>query len=147
VHALPDFWLIDTKNPWLIVLASVVTITVAHAAVFTPLAAWFSEMFGSGLRYSGSSVGFRLGALVAGGPNPFIAIALPGRTRQPRAGRGARHGCAPGHHGLRIRRTRHVPTPHRPLTRGGRPVQSTCRSNGSAASWPVRCAAIERYPC
>jgi MHS family shikimate/dehydroshikimate transporter-like MFS transporter len=76
LFAFPYFMLIDTRSTWGILIASVVTISIAHSAVFSPLAAWFSEMFGTGVRYSGVSLGFQLGALVAGAPTPFVATAL-----------------------------------------------------------------------
>jgi MFS transporter, MHS family, shikimate and dehydroshikimate transport protein len=76
VLAYPFFWLVDTKQPVLIWLATVLIVGIAHAAVFAPLAAFFSELFGTGVRYSGVSIGFQLGALVAGAPTPFVAIWL-----------------------------------------------------------------------
>lgn len=76
VTALPYFWLTDTGNSVLVICGAILTISIAHAAVFTPLSAWFSEMFGAEVRYSGISIGFQLGALVAGAPTPFIAVAL-----------------------------------------------------------------------
>jgi MFS transporter, MHS family, shikimate and dehydroshikimate transport protein len=74
--AFPYFVMVGTTNPYLVVLATVLMIGVGHAAVFAPLSAFFSELFGTGVRYSGTSVGFQLGALVAGAPTPFIATAL-----------------------------------------------------------------------
>jgi MHS family shikimate/dehydroshikimate transporter-like MFS transporter len=74
--AFPYFVMVNTGNTALIIVATVLTVGVAHAAVFAPLAAMFAEMFGTGVRYSGVSVGFQLGALVAGAPTPFIATAL-----------------------------------------------------------------------
>lgn len=74
--AFPFFWLLDTRDGGAILVAMVIAIPLAHALVFTPLAAWFCEMFGTGVRYSGVSVGFQLGALVAGAPTPFLAAAL-----------------------------------------------------------------------
>ncbi|MDQ4115285.1 MAG: MHS family MFS transporter [Actinomycetota bacterium] len=76
LFAYPYFWLVDTGQPVLICIATLLTVGLAHAAVFAPLAAMFSEMFGTGVRYSGVSVGFQLGALLAGAPTPFIATAL-----------------------------------------------------------------------
>jgi metabolite-proton symporter len=76
LFAFPYFLLIDTGSTWGILIASVIAISIAHSAVFSPLAAWFAEMFGTGVRYSGVSLGFQLGALVAGAPTPFLATAL-----------------------------------------------------------------------
>lgn len=66
--AFPLFWLLDTRDATAIIVAMVVTIPVVHALVFTPLAA--------GVRYSGVSIGFQLGAVVAGAPTPLLAGAL-----------------------------------------------------------------------
>lgn len=74
--AFPFFWLLDTRSSGAILVAMIIAIPLAHALVFTPLAAWFCEMFGTGVRYSGVSIGFQLGALVAGAPTPFLAAAL-----------------------------------------------------------------------
>ncbi len=74
--SFPFFWLVDTGNTLLIWLAIVLALSVSHAAVFGPIAAFFAELFGTRVRYSGTSVGFQLGALVAGAPTPFIATAL-----------------------------------------------------------------------
>lgn len=74
--SFPFFWLVDTGNTLLIWLAIVLALSVSHAAMFGPIAAFFSELFGTRVRYFGTSVGFQLGALVAGAPTPFIATAL-----------------------------------------------------------------------
>ena len=76
LSAFPFFWLLDSGNQIAVVVAMVLTIALAHSALFTPLSAWFAEMFGTGVRYSGVSVGFQLGALVAGAPTPLLATAL-----------------------------------------------------------------------
>jgi MHS family shikimate/dehydroshikimate transporter-like MFS transporter len=72
----PFFYLVGTGNPALVLLAEVTVLTIAHAAVFSPMAAWFAEMFSPEVRYSGVTIGFQLGALLAGAPTPLIATAL-----------------------------------------------------------------------
>ncbi len=76
LSAFPFFWLLDQGSLGTMIVAMVATISIAHAAVFAPLAAWFAEMFGTGVRYSGVSVGFQLGALAAGAPTPLLAAAF-----------------------------------------------------------------------
>jgi len=76
VAPFPFFQLVGTGNPTLIVLAEIMVLSIAHAAVFSPLAAWFAEMFSPEVRYSGVTIGFQLGALIAGAPTPLIATAL-----------------------------------------------------------------------
>ena len=46
--------------------------------MYGPQAAFFSEMFGTNVRYSGASLGSQLGASFAGGLAPLIATALLG---------------------------------------------------------------------
>jgi hypothetical protein len=45
--------------------------------MYGPLAAFYSEMFGTNVRYSGTSLGYQ-GATIIGGLAPFIATALLG---------------------------------------------------------------------
>ncbi|WP_414448263.1 MFS transporter [Burkholderia sp. 22PA0099] len=72
----PFFLLVGTGNPLLVLLAEAIVISIAHAAVFAPMAAWFAEMFSPDVRYSGVTIGFQLGALLAGAPTPVIATTL-----------------------------------------------------------------------
>jgi MFS transporter, MHS family, shikimate and dehydroshikimate transport protein len=76
IAPFPFFMMVGTGNPQIILLAEVLVITIAHAAVFAPMAAWFAEMFSPEVRYSGVTIGFQLGALLAGAPTPLIATTL-----------------------------------------------------------------------
>ncbi|NEA32317.1 MFS transporter [Streptomyces sp. SID13031] len=67
--------LLDTKNFGLAVLAVTIGL-VLHGAMYGPQAAFFTELFGTRVRYSGVSVGYQLASIIAGGLAPFIAIAL-----------------------------------------------------------------------
>ena len=49
---------------------------LGHNAMYGPQAAYFSELFGSSVRYTGASMSYRLASVVAGGIAPFIATAL-----------------------------------------------------------------------
>ncbi len=75
VFAFPFFMLIETKAPGAIVLAITLAL-VGHAAMYGPQAAFFSELFGTRVRYSGVSLGYQLAAPFAGGLAPLIATAL-----------------------------------------------------------------------
>ena len=46
--------------------------------MFGPQAAYFAELFGPRLRYSGFAFARELGSIIAGGPSPFIAAVLVG---------------------------------------------------------------------
>jgi MHS family shikimate/dehydroshikimate transporter-like MFS transporter len=74
--AFPFFWLVGTGSSWGVILACTITIAGAHAMVFAPLAAWFAELFDPHVRYTGISVGYQMGSLIAGAPAPIIATYL-----------------------------------------------------------------------
>ena len=59
----------------MIVLATTVGL-VLHGAMYGPQAAFFSELFGTRVRYTGLSVGWQLSSIAAGAVAPLIAIAL-----------------------------------------------------------------------
>lgn len=72
--AFPVFWLIDTKNPALVVLA----ITLGVACLSVPYAvagSLLTELFPPQLRYSGVSIAFNLGGVVSGFV-PLLATSL-----------------------------------------------------------------------
>ena len=75
-YALPFFWLLDTRSTPIIWLAIALGVVLGHNAMYGPQAAYFSELFGSRVRYSGTSVSYQLASVVAGGLAPFIATAL-----------------------------------------------------------------------
>jgi metabolite-proton symporter len=77
LFAFPFFWLVDSGVPVLIWLALAVALTTV-AAMYGPQAAFFSELFGTNVRYSGASLGSQLAAPLAGGLAPLIATALLG---------------------------------------------------------------------
>jgi MHS family shikimate/dehydroshikimate transporter-like MFS transporter len=74
--AFPLFGLMDTKTPVLIWLAIVVGVNFGHDLMYGPQAAYFSELFGTRVRYSGASLGYQLASVFAGGFAPLIATAL-----------------------------------------------------------------------
>jgi metabolite-proton symporter len=69
------FALLDTRDPVLITVATTVGLLL-HGAMYGPQAAFFSELFGTRVRYSGASVGYQLASIVAGALAPLIATAL-----------------------------------------------------------------------
>jgi MFS family permease len=69
------FALLNTAIPWVIFFAIVVSF-IPHDMAYGPQAALIAECFPARLRYSGSSLGFHLASIVAGGPAPLIATAL-----------------------------------------------------------------------
>ena len=76
LFAFPFFWLMNTENIVLIVLAVVLALAVGHAAMYGPQGAFFAELFGTRVRYSGASTGYQLASIFAGALSPIIAVAL-----------------------------------------------------------------------
>jgi metabolite-proton symporter len=76
--AFPFFLLTNTLDPTLIALAFILVMGIGSAAMFGPQAAYFAELFGPRLRYSGFAFARELGSILAGGPSPFIAALLVG---------------------------------------------------------------------
>jgi MFS transporter, MHS family, shikimate and dehydroshikimate transport protein len=74
--AFPLFGLIDTQTPVLIWLSIVVGVNLGHDLMYGPQAAYFAELFGTRVRYSGASLGYQLASVFAGGFAPLIATAL-----------------------------------------------------------------------
>ena len=76
VLAYPVFRLLDTGSPWLVRLALLLGLVLGHAAMYAPQGAFFSELFGTRVRYSGASLGVQLSSVLAGGLSPIIATRL-----------------------------------------------------------------------
>jgi metabolite-proton symporter len=76
VFAFPFFLLVNTKTALLIWLAIVLGVNVGHDLMYGPQAAYFAELFGTRVRYSGASLGYQLASVFAGGFAPLIAAAL-----------------------------------------------------------------------
>ncbi|MEV4439653.1 MFS transporter [Streptomyces sp. NPDC049577] len=73
--AFPFFALADTGGFGALVLAVTVGL-ICHGAMYAPQAAFFAEMFATGVRYSGASIGAQFSSVAAGAPAPLIATAL-----------------------------------------------------------------------
>lgn len=69
------FGMLDTAIPSAVFLAIVLSL-IPHDMQYGPQAALIAEAFTPRLRYSGSSLGYQLASIIAGGPAPLIATAL-----------------------------------------------------------------------
>lgn len=76
LFAFPMFWLLDTRDPTIVILTIVVAISFGQMVMFGVGAPWYSELFTTRLRYSGASLGFQVGAAISGGLSPLIAALL-----------------------------------------------------------------------
>ena len=71
------FGMLNTGSLALIFLAIVLSL-IPHDMMYGPQAAFIAESFTGRLRYSGSSLGYQLASVIAGGPAPLIATWLLG---------------------------------------------------------------------
>jgi MFS transporter, MHS family, shikimate and dehydroshikimate transport protein len=74
--AFPFFALIDSGESALVFLAVFVAIVICHGAMIGTQPSFFTELFGSRVRYSGVAIGHELASVFAGGLSPLIATAL-----------------------------------------------------------------------
>ncbi|MDU1573664.1 MAG: MFS transporter [Pantoea sp.] len=73
---LPWFWLLDTGETWGIVLATLIAFGILWAPITAVLGTLCSEIFSANVRYTGITLGYQLGAALAGGTAPLIATGL-----------------------------------------------------------------------
>jgi MHS family shikimate/dehydroshikimate transporter-like MFS transporter len=76
ILAYPYFLMIQTGSVFLVILASVLGLSIAHATMYGPMSAYFAELFGTRVRYSGVSIGYQLASIIGGGLGPLIATYL-----------------------------------------------------------------------
>lgn len=74
----PFFWLAE-RGPGTIALALVLAMNIGHDAMYGPMAAYLSELFGARVRYTGASLVYQLTSVFSGGVAPFIATVLLAR--------------------------------------------------------------------
>jgi MFS family permease len=67
--------MLNTGIPWVIFFAIAVSLLPVMTE-YGPEAALIAESFSPRLRYSGTSLGYQLASIIAGGPSPFIATWL-----------------------------------------------------------------------
>jgi MFS family permease len=69
------FGMVDTALPSAVFIAIAISL-IPHGMQYGPEAALIAESFTPRLRYSGSSLGYQLASIIAGGPAPIIAALL-----------------------------------------------------------------------
>ena len=71
--AFPLFWMLNTKSPAMVIAAVIIALNFGHGLMFAPESAYFPELFGARVRFSGASFG-RAGSFAG----------VPGWTAAPR---------------------------------------------------------------
>lgn len=78
--AFPLFWLLDSKDPTTVTLTVALALSLGHGTMFGLQSAYFPELFGTRVRYTGASFGFQVAAAIGGGLTPLIATSLTSST-------------------------------------------------------------------
>ena len=73
--AFPFFWLMDTREPILVFLAMFL-LGVGVSVMVATQGAFFAELFGTRVRYTGVSIGIAIATLIGGAITPSLATAL-----------------------------------------------------------------------
>jgi metabolite-proton symporter len=73
--AFPFFWMLDRADTiW--ISAAIGLALIIQSAMYAPQAAFFAELFGTDVRYTGASIGYQLASPLAGGLAPLICLTL-----------------------------------------------------------------------
>jgi len=76
LYIIPYFMLLGTRSQWGITLATLIGFGVLWAPITAVLGTLCSEIFSTRVRYTGITLGYQLGAALAGGTAPLIATWL-----------------------------------------------------------------------
>ncbi|KAF0822308.1 MFS transporter [Cytobacillus firmus] len=76
LYAFPYFWLLHQGSAALLVVATILGLGIIWAPITAVLGTMFSEIFKSNVRYTGITLGYQIGAALAGGTAPLVATAL-----------------------------------------------------------------------
>ncbi len=80
VYIVPYFWLVNQMSPLLFAVATIVGFGAIWSIYGALMGTFLAESFTADVRYTGISLGYQVGAAIAGGPAPLIATALVGKT-------------------------------------------------------------------
>ncbi|MCM3708304.1 MULTISPECIES: MFS transporter [Cytobacillus] len=76
LYAFPYFWLLHQGSAALLIVATILGLGIIWAPITAVLGTMFSEIFKSNVRYTGITLGYQIGAALAGGTAPLVATAL-----------------------------------------------------------------------
>jgi metabolite-proton symporter len=76
LYMFPYFYILSLGSTLWLTIATIIGLGILWAPVTAVLGTLFSEIFSTNVRYTGVTVGYQLGAALAGGTAPLIATAL-----------------------------------------------------------------------
>ena len=75
-YIIPYFMLLDTKTSWALFIATIIGFGILWSPITAVLGTLSSEIFATRVRYTGITLGYQIGAALAGGTAPLIATWL-----------------------------------------------------------------------
>ncbi|MER2237727.1 MAG: MFS transporter, partial [Psychrobacillus sp.] len=72
LFAFPYFWMLQQQSLALLVIATIIGLGIIWAPITAVLGTMFSEIFDAKVRYTGITLGYQIGAALAGGTAPLI---------------------------------------------------------------------------
>src|SRR5690606_35545461 len=76
IYAFPYFWILQQGSVFLLILATVIGLGFIWGSLNAVQGTMMSEFFPAKIRNTGISLGYQLGAAIAGGTAPLVATAL-----------------------------------------------------------------------
>ena len=76
LFAFPFFWMLETRETGMIWLAIVIGLSFCVGSMFGPIAAFYSELFDTRIRYTGLVFAREVSGSIVGGFTPLIATSL-----------------------------------------------------------------------
>ncbi|MFA9440184.1 MFS transporter [Uliginosibacterium sp. sgz301328] len=76
IYGFVFFALIETLQPAYIILAYVLGIAFSQASTYGVQSTWFSEIFGTRVRYTGASLPYQIAGIITSGPAPLLSAWL-----------------------------------------------------------------------
>lgn len=76
LFAFPFFWMLDTRETWVIWMAIVIGLSFGVASISGSIAAFYSELFDTRIRFTGLVFAREVSGAVVGGFTPLLATSL-----------------------------------------------------------------------
>ncbi|EMF47013.1 L-Proline/Glycine betaine transporter ProP [Planococcus halocryophilus Or1] len=76
LFAFPYFWMLQQGSVLLLIVATIIGLGIIWAPITAVLGTMFSEIFDAKVRYTGVTLGYQIGAALAGGTAPLVATFL-----------------------------------------------------------------------
>lgn len=76
LFAFPYFWMLQQGSVTLLIVATIIGLGIIWAPITAVLGTMFSEIFDAKVRYTGVTLGYQIGAALAGGTAPLVATFL-----------------------------------------------------------------------